>query len=666
MHRFRYVGCQLLALKRARIRNELDKCLRSLPRDLDETYERMLCSIDEEYVEEARLILSLLCVSDRPLTVKELAGALAIDPSKSGLDREGRSFSQDDPIEICLGLIETAASEDMRGRPITIARIAHFSVREYLESDRIHQQGAAKFAIQNEQANTEMARICLVYLLDPTLSNGELDEAKLEVFAFAQFAAYYWFCFYNKSGKGKRDVEGLVLRLFKDQKESFLTWVRLRDVASEWYLRVNLTLAMEDIPSPLYYAVLLGFENILSGLIASLGEETKINAAVNKQAGYLGNALQVASSGFTTDGLQDQYYEKGVHERMVKTLLYHGANVNTQGGYFGTALQAASYDGHEKVAQILLDHGAEINAQAGKFGNALQAAAQGGHGNLVQTLLDQGAYINAQGGLYGNALQAAAHGGHDNLAQTLLDQGADVNSQGGGYGNALQAAAEGGYENLVQILLDRGADVNAQGGEYGNALQAAAWGGHGNLVQTLLDQGVDINARGGLYGSALQAATWRGHEKVVQILLDQGADVNAPGSETYGTALQAAAWPGHENLVHTLLSHGADVNAPGGENGTALQAASSTGQVNLVQTLLDRGADVNDPGAEIYGTALQAASSGGHGNIVQILLDHGADVNAPGGGIDGTALQSASRRRHEKVVQILLDNGAEPESEAII
>lgn len=148
---FRYVECQLLALKRARIRNELDKCLRSLPRDLDETYERMLCSIDEEYIEEARLMLTLLCVSNRPLTVKELVGALAIDPSKSRLDREGRSFSQDDPIDICLGLIEVAVGEDLRGKPTTIARIAHFSVQEYLESDRIPQQGAAKFTIQNEQ-----------------------------------------------------------------------------------------------------------------------------------------------------------------------------------------------------------------------------------------------------------------------------------------------------------------------------------------------------------------------------------------------------------------------------------------------------------------------------------------------------------------------------------
>ncbi|KAF4771904.1 hypothetical protein HAV15_004523 [Penicillium sp. str.  len=586
---FRYVECQLLALKRVRIRNELDKCLASLPRDLDETYERMLCSIDEEYVEKARLILTLLCVSNQPLTVKELVGALAIDLSMSRLDREGRSFSQDDPIDICLGLIEIAVGEDLYGEPTTIARIAHFSVQEYLELDRIPQQGAAKFRIQNKQAHSEMAQICLVYLLDPTLSNGELDEAKLENFPFAHFAAAYWFFFYRNSGKEKSDIEGLILRLFKDQRGSFLTW-----------------------------------------------------------GGFLGNALQVASSGFTTDGRSDKHYyhvangKTVQNEKTVQTLLYHGADVNIQGGRFGTALQAASCEGHEKVVQILLDQGADINAQGGKYSNALQAAAQGGHEKVVQILLDQGADISAEGYPYGNALQAAAQGGYEKVVQILLDQGADINARGdifgtvlqaveqGGdlYGNALQAAAQEGHEKVVQMLLDQGADINARGGRCYTALQAASSGGHEKVVKMLLDQGVDINTQGGQYGNALQATALGGYEKVVQTLLDQGADINAQGG-MYGNALQAASYEGHEEVVQMLLDHGADVNAPGGDCSTALQGASLLG----------------------------------HEKVVQILLYHGADVNA---GIDSTALDVALAGGHEKVVQILLNNGGEPESEPII
>ncbi|CAI7625037.1 unnamed protein product [Penicillium discolor] len=591
---FRYVECQLLALKRVRIRNELDKCLASLPRDLDETYERMLCSIDEEYVEEARLILTLLCVSNQPLTVKELVGALAIDLSMSRLDCEGRSFSQDDPIDICLGLIEIAVDEDFYGEPTTIARIAHFSVQEYLESDRIPQQGAAKFRIQNEQAHSEIARICLVYLLDPTLSNGELDEAKLEIFPFAHFAAAYWVFYYTNSEKGKSDIEGLILRLFTDQRGSFLTWVRLHDVACGRYPPINFTLVTEDIPSPLYYAIFLGLGHIISVLIASLGEEIKINAAINKQGGFLGNALQVASSGITTHGLPHNHYYHGANgktvqnEKTVQTLLYHGADVNARGGLYSNALQAASCEGHEKVVYMLLDQGADINAQGGRFGTALQAASYKGHEKVVQILLDHGADVNARGGLYSNALQAAAQGGYKKVVQTLLDQGADINAYGGIYGNALQAAAQEGHEKVVQILLDQGADINAQGGKYGNALQATALGGYEKVVQILLDHGADVNAQGGIYGNALQAAAQGGYKKVVQTLLDQGADINAQGGK-YGNALQATALGGYKKVVQTLLDHGADVNA--GIDSTALDVALAGGHEEVVQILLDNGAE---------------------------------------------------------------------------
>ncbi|KGO75326.1 NACHT nucleoside triphosphatase [Penicillium italicum] len=511
---FRYVECQLLALKRVRIRNQLDECLRSLPRDLDETYDRILCSIDEDDIEEARLILTLLCVSNRPLTVKELTGALSIDvrATEWQLDREGRSFSQDDLLDICLGLIEIAVIEDYR-KQTPIVRIAHFSVQEYLESDRIPQQCAARFAIQKEPAHTEMAQICLVYLLDPTLSNGKLDEAKLEVFPLAEFAAQQWFYFYNNSGKGKSDIEALILRLFKDQTWPFVTWVRLHNVDTPWNPIKDFEVLVEDIPSPLYFTAILGLEYTLSALIASLGEKTAIDAALNTQAGVFSNALQAAAL--------------GGHNNVVQTLLNHGADINAQGGRYGNALQAASSRGHEKIVQILLNHGAYINAQGGRYGNALQAASSRGHEKIMQILLNHGADINTQGGRFVNALQAASYRGHEKIMQILLNHGADINAQGGDYGNALQAASYSGHEKIVQILLNHGADINAQGDFLGNALQAASYGGNEKIVQILLNHGADINAQGGRFSNALQAASNRGYEKIIQVLLSHGAYINA-------------------------------------------------------------------------------------------------------------------------------------------
>jgi hypothetical protein len=70
---FRWVECQFESLKRCpRSESHLEWCLKSLPRSLDETYERILCGIDEGSIEEAQRILTLLCFSSRPLTVQEV------------------------------------------------------------------------------------------------------------------------------------------------------------------------------------------------------------------------------------------------------------------------------------------------------------------------------------------------------------------------------------------------------------------------------------------------------------------------------------------------------------------------------------------------------------------------------------------------------------------
>ncbi|KAG2413226.1 hypothetical protein HFD88_002415 [Aspergillus terreus] len=488
---FRYIECQFNALRRAKNRNQLDECLRTLPRDLDETYERILCSIDNDYIEDVRRVLTVLCYARRPVTVEELIDAHAVDLSEPPrLDRDGRSYEQDDLVDICLGLIEIASAEDDDGQPTLIVRIAHFSVQEYLQSDRILRQNPRIFAMQ-------------------TLSEEPLDETKLTLFPFARFAATHWLSHYAASGEGKRKVELFVLRLFKDEMMAFITWIRLHDIDRPWLNRPDYVLPMTRIASPIYYAALLGLEFVLNSLLPLHTENPKLSETVDAPGGSYGHALQAAS----VNG----------HEKVVQMLLDRGADINAQGGVHNNALVAASYLGHEKIVQILLDRGADINAQSVYYGSALQAASVNGHEKVVQMLLDRGADINAQSVYYGSALQAASNNGHEKVVHILLDGGADINAQGGPYGNALQAASNNGHEKVVHILLDGGADINARGGRYGNALQAASARGHQNVVQMLVDRGADINARGGRYGNALQAASARGHQNVVQMLVDRGA-----------------------------------------------------------------------------------------------------------------------------------------------
>ena len=81
---------------------------------MDETYERILCSIDKSSIEEARRILTLLCFSARPLTVQELIDGIAVDLHEpAGLNPRRRLQDVDDIRGICPGLIDISIGRDL-------------------------------------------------------------------------------------------------------------------------------------------------------------------------------------------------------------------------------------------------------------------------------------------------------------------------------------------------------------------------------------------------------------------------------------------------------------------------------------------------------------------------------------------------------------------------
>ncbi|USP74830.1 putative multiple ankyrin repeats single kh domain protein [Curvularia clavata] len=631
---FRWAVCQLDMLAQCRNRATLRKSLATLPQTLDQTYDRILTAISEQDSDFAMRILQWLTFSARPMSVEEIAEVVAIDVAREpAFDRDEVLEDPLEAINICSSLVAiTTNNAEGRKRPTQrIIALAHYSVQEYLMSDRIKRGQAKQYSMEAVECHNMITEGCLKYLMQ---LQGPISMSVLETSTLARYAAEFWSSHFRKTEDKRIVVSQVAMRLMSIEQPAYPTWIQLFDPDMP-RKEPDLRRGLESIAMPLYYTALLGLRAITRSLLDQ-------GADVNTQGGQHGNALYAASW-------------KG-HEQVVKILLDADADVNAQGGRHGNALQAASVKGHEQVVKILLDAGADVNAQGGAFNNALYAASRKGYKQIVQMLLNAGADVNAQGGHYGNALQAASREGHKQIVQMLLDAGADVNAQGGRHGNALQAALKKGHEQIVQMLLDAGVDVNAQGGAFNNALYVALRKGYEQIVQMLLNAGADVNAQGGYYGNTLQAASREGHEQIVQMLLDAGADVNIQGGH-YGNALQAASAKGHEQIVQMLLDAGADVNVQGGHYGNALQAASAEDHEQIVQMLLDAGADVNAQGGH-YGNALQAASREGHEQVVKILLNTGADVNAQGV-VFNNALYAASWKGCEQIVQILLDAGAD-------
>ena len=461
----------------------------------------MLCNIDQALVKDARRILTLLCFASRPLTLRELIDGIAVEIDEPiRLNKDCRLEDYNDIHNICPGFLDinlaahptTEAYSEKNLLPIV--QIVHFSVQEYLESDRIRHQKAAIFGLTSITAHAEIAQICLVYLLEHDFARSELDQSMLEEYPLAHFAAMYWYHHYKRTTDFASGLDHLVSRLFQ-QRGTFMTWVRLCDVDHFGEKLVNLDRNSDEIAGPVYYTSLLGLDKALYDLINIPPLEE----------------IEISPGSSTTT------------PEVAKL-------INAHGGYFGHALNAASDRGHEKVVQLLLDKGADVNARNGGYNNALYTASYRGHENITQLLLSKGADINAQVGWFGNALQMALYSGYRTIVQLLLDSGGDINTQGGRFGSVLQTAvyAESkDHENMIQLLLDKGADVNAQGGYFGNALQAASSLGNANIVRLLLDKGAYVNAQNRRFSNSLYAASMDNHEDIVQLLLDRGADISA-------------------------------------------------------------------------------------------------------------------------------------------
>ncbi|KAI9772611.1 MAG: hypothetical protein M1839_002424 [Geoglossum umbratile] len=310
--------------------------------------------------------------------IEEAVDAITVDTE--GTQYFNPRYRIPDPREItrfCSSLVVLVSpTHDSYGKTEEGSKLqlAHFSVKEYLTSERLDKDVAHNF--QAVTARASIATVCLAYLLH--LNRSIQVEKIKETFPLARYSARYWMDHVAMAeGKGGK-LQGFIEKLFCHHRNSYWNCYSLYQPDQPW--QNETAKGLENPASALYYA----------------------------SFGGLVNAVQY--------------------------ILSQGADVNAQGRgywYHGNALQAASFGGHGRVVQLLLKEGANANAQGGRCGNALRAASLSGYGQIVQQLLEERADVNAQGGYYGNALQAVSYGGYDQIIQQLVEEGADINAQEG-------------------------------------------------------------------------------------------------------------------------------------------------------------------------------------------------------------------------------------------
>lgn len=562
--RFRWVYCQLEQLAKSKSFREKNTraALNALPSTLDETYQQILMNIAKEDYSYASTVLKWVVYTKSPRTLRELSEAAAIQSGKLSVIPPVVAESRERLLWINIydmlgGLItvqresdgrtackvgdDHATTEGIRSEISHISqgtriRLAHFSIKQYLESTRILESHCADFHLSPVNVHRSIARTCLLYLeyyLNSPLSKRCDNEKDLDTFPLLEYACQAWYYHLGKPGSGVTDFGSALSLLTSDGRRR--CWLRVHQPDRPG-LKPFEESPPEVLPSSLYYASVCGLDNSVRHLIGS--------SDINAQNGHFGSPLQAASA--------------FGHLRVVMLLVDCGADINQCGGFWGSALGAASAGDHVTIAKVLLEHGADANRKAGAGVSALHIAATRGHWEVARLLLQWGADVNAQDGHQGSPLLAASLQGHVDAARLLLDHAADSNARTGSQGiTPLQAASTGGHIEIVRLLIERGADVNGSDGDDNPPLVAASRRGYVGIVQLLVNHGADPNAQQRIQRTtALQAASMGGQIEIVRLLIEHGADVNAKAG-AYGTALQVATQSGHDQVVQLLLKYGA-------------------------------------------------------------------------------------------------------------
>ena len=207
-------------------------------------------------------MLKCLTVANRPLSVAELAELLAFDfdASKGGIPKLNSDWRWEDHEEAVLSTCSSLITV-VPGRRSRVVQFSHFSVKEYLMSDRLATSTSdiSQYHISPPDAHTVLAQACLGVLRQDADVKSGADSGPL-----ARYAARHWVTHAQVESVSLRVRDG-VRYLFDPDKPYFQGWIQLYDIDNghDYYGRVSYP---EPGARPLYYAALCGFHELVEHL----------------------------------------------------------------------------------------------------------------------------------------------------------------------------------------------------------------------------------------------------------------------------------------------------------------------------------------------------------------------------------------------------------------
>jgi ankyrin repeat protein len=535
---FLWVALQIKSLSTMKTDNDIRLALADLPKDLPDTYSRVLQKSDE--LDHQRRILQLVAVAQRPLTTEELREALSVVP---GNDVWNQAMLINDIYSTlaCCGSLIVIDEEDLT------VQFTHHSVSQFLLNKHTDSSiSTGKFTM--EGCHRQMADIIVTYL------NYGIFDSRLSTKVVPQIPARSAPSAIIRSAlDSSSTVTSLALRLLKSRRQHdfdigktlsearrLVKFASADDFHFHAYAKSFFFKHISSIPAQERHEQLRKVlrDGIVDANAANEDGMTLLIYAINN--GYLGLVRMLLEMDKIDVNLPD-----------------------TKDGR--TPLGWAAEQGDPTAVSLLLDTGTALpNLRDESCGcTPLIWAARREHEEVVRLLLENNdVEPDLKDTICGRtALSWAAELGNDSVVKLLLETGeVDINTKSSpgrsrlmyrqnGLRTPVSFAAQHGKESVVKLLLkNTDLDPDSQDQRRRTPLFWAAFSGHTQVVKLLLETGkVNPNMEDRSGNTPLSVASLHGQESVVRLLID----TEKVDPSNYD-AKSAARMNGHMTVVQLL------------------------------------------------------------------------------------------------------------------
>ncbi|KAI0479955.1 hypothetical protein F4859DRAFT_454711 [Xylaria cf. heliscus] len=356
--------------------DDLREVIRNIPKTVDAAYDKILSRSPDR--EKAMRLLHIIVVAQRPLTLREMALALAIKESHrsyTDLRLEPESRFRQTVRELC-GLFVTIIDSKIY--------LLHQTAREFL----VQQESADttqvlslqtdslkwKFSLRPVESHRIIAEICIWHLLfDEFKSSSPIATDDItrytENCVFVDYSAKHWADHCVKA-RIRSDDPMQYLMLYLLDTERNMNWISI-------YAYCNGATRSFTSYNALIWASYFGLEGTAKLLLERAAE-----VDVGKENGRT-PLRSVAREG---------------HEAVVRLLLKNGANIEEKDSNGWTALHRAVARGREAVVRLLLQYDCFIDETNNSGETALHLAVSNrtgsGSRSVIIMLLEGGANID--------------------------------------------------------------------------------------------------------------------------------------------------------------------------------------------------------------------------------------------------------------------------------